>query len=70
LRRESRNGIFMGNEELEREKLELEIRELKRSWFVRPARVTGMCVGQVGINSGPLFPEQELGWYLIPRSRR
>ncbi|MCP1911683.1 RimJ/RimL family protein N-acetyltransferase [Bradyrhizobium elkanii] len=22
------------------------------------------CVGQVGINHGPLFPEQELGWLL------
>ena len=26
--------------------------------------VTGDCVGQVGINDGPLFPEQELGWFL------
>ncbi|OCW59161.1 GNAT family N-acetyltransferase [Hoeflea olei] len=25
-------------------------------------RATGQCVGQVGINSGPLFPEHELGW--------
>lgn len=25
---------------------------------------TGQCVGQVGINSGPLFPEKELGWLL------
>lgn len=25
---------------------------------------TGRCVGQVGINDGPLFPEQELGWLL------
>ncbi len=24
--------------------------------------VTGECVGQVGINHGPLFPEKELGW--------
>jgi RimJ/RimL family protein N-acetyltransferase len=23
---------------------------------------TGECVGQVGINHGPLFPEKELGW--------
>lgn len=23
---------------------------------------TGQCVGQVGINCGPLFPEHELGW--------
>ena len=22
------------------------------------------CIGQVGINHGPLFPEQELGWLL------
>lgn len=22
----------------------------------------GVCVGQVGINHGPLFPEKELGW--------
>ncbi|MBU1175601.1 MAG: GNAT family N-acetyltransferase [Alphaproteobacteria bacterium] len=29
--------------------------ELKRS---------GTCVGQVGINHGPLFPEKELGWFL------
>lgn len=25
-------------------------------------RSTGECVGQVGINHGPLFPEKELGW--------
>lgn len=25
---------------------------------------TGTCVGQVGINHGPLFPEKELGWFL------
>lgn len=25
---------------------------------------TGICVGQVGINHGPLFPEKELGWLL------
>lgn len=25
---------------------------------------TGACVGQVGINAGPLFPEKELGWLL------
>lgn len=25
---------------------------------------TRQCVGQVGINHGPLFPEQELGWLL------
>ena len=23
---------------------------------------TGECVGQVGVNGGPLFPEKELGW--------
>jgi hypothetical protein len=27
-------------------------------------RETGECVGQVGINHGPLFPEKELGWVL------
>ena len=27
-------------------------------------RQTGQCVGQVGINAGPLFPERELGWFL------
>jgi RimJ/RimL family protein N-acetyltransferase len=27
-------------------------------------RDTGQCVGQVGINHGPLFPEKELGWLL------
>ncbi|MEN5071928.1 GNAT family N-acetyltransferase [Stenotrophomonas sp. TWI1183] len=25
---------------------------------------TGECIGQVGINHGPLFPESELGWLL------
>lgn len=24
----------------------------------------GVCVGQVGINHGPLFPEKEIGWLL------
>ncbi|MDP9836191.1 RimJ/RimL family protein N-acetyltransferase [Neorhizobium huautlense] len=24
----------------------------------------GQCIGQVGINAGPLFPEHELGWML------
>jgi len=27
-------------------------------------RADGQCVGQVGINHGPLFPEKELGWLL------
>lgn len=27
-------------------------------------RADGVCVGQVGINHGPLFPEKELGWML------
>jgi len=25
---------------------------------------TGECVGQVGVNGGPMFPEPELGWLL------
>jgi RimJ/RimL family protein N-acetyltransferase len=25
---------------------------------------TGDCVGQIGINHGPLFPEKELGWMI------
>ncbi|MBX4887248.1 GNAT family N-acetyltransferase [Rhizobium bangladeshense] len=25
---------------------------------------TSECVGQVGINHGPLFPEKELGWFV------
>lgn len=25
---------------------------------------TGECVGQVGINAGPFFPEKELGWLI------
>ena len=28
---------------------------------------TGECVGQVGINHGPLFPEKELGWMVYER---
>lgn len=28
-------------------------------------RQTGECVGQVGINHGPLYPEKELGWLLF-----
>lgn len=31
-------------------------------------RASGACLGQVGINSGPLFPEQELGWLLYPQA--
>ncbi|MEM6463483.1 MAG: GNAT family N-acetyltransferase [Pseudomonadota bacterium] len=27
-------------------------------------RQTGACLGQVGINHGPLFPEHELGWFV------
>jgi RimJ/RimL family protein N-acetyltransferase len=27
-------------------------------------RNTGVCIGQVGINHGPMFPEKELGWLL------
>lgn len=27
-------------------------------------RETGRCLGQVGINHGPLFPEPEIGWVL------
>jgi RimJ/RimL family protein N-acetyltransferase len=26
---------------------------------------SGLCIGQVGINHGPLFPEKELGWLLF-----
>ncbi|WP_105429894.1 GNAT family N-acetyltransferase [Neorhizobium sp. T6_25] len=29
-------------------------------------RETGLCLGQVGINHGPLFPEHELGWFVYP----
>ncbi|WP_428687830.1 GNAT family N-acetyltransferase [Roseibium sp.] len=27
-------------------------------------KVSGACLGQVGVNHGPLFPEHELGWFL------
>lgn len=27
-------------------------------------QASGICVGQVGINHGPMFPEKELGWML------
>lgn len=26
------------------------------------------CLGQVGINQGPLFPEHELGWFVYPEA--
>ena len=29
---------------------------------------TGDCLGQVAINSGPLFPEWELGWFVYPEA--
>lgn len=32
------------------------------------SKADGDCLGQVGINSGPLFPEQELGWLLYPEA--
>lgn len=25
---------------------------------------SGLCIGQVGVNHGPLFPEKELGWLI------
>ena len=31
-------------------------------------RATGTCVGQVGINDGPLYPEKELGWLIYEGS--
>jgi hypothetical protein len=31
-------------------------------------RDTGECLGQVGINHGPLFPEWELGWLVYPEA--
>jgi len=31
-------------------------------------RGTGLCLGQVGINHGPLFPERELGWLVYPEA--
>lgn len=27
-------------------------------------RASGYCVGQIGINHGPLFPEYEIGWFV------
>nr|WP_319385624.1 GNAT family N-acetyltransferase [uncultured Roseibium sp.] len=29
---------------------------------------SGACLGQVGINYGPLFPEHELGWFVYPEA--
>lgn len=29
-------------------------------------RDSGACIGQLGINHGPLFPEKEMGWLLYP----
>lgn len=29
------------------------------------SRNSGDCLGQVGVNHGPLFPEHELGWFLF-----
>ena len=31
-------------------------------------RDSGVCVGQVGVNYGPLYPERELGWMLYPEA--
>jgi RimJ/RimL family protein N-acetyltransferase len=31
-------------------------------------RDNGDCLGQVGINAGPLFPEYEMGWLLYPEA--
>lgn len=31
-------------------------------------RSSGAVLGQVGINSGPLFPEPELGWLVYPQA--
>nr|WP_281393118.1 GNAT family N-acetyltransferase [Roseibium litorale] len=28
----------------------------------------GVCLGQVSINHGPLFPEKELGWLVYPQA--
>lgn len=33
-------------------------------------RDTGTCIGQVGINHGPMFPEKELGWLLYEGHER
>ncbi|KZM50008.1 GNAT family N-acetyltransferase [Labrenzia sp. OB1] len=31
-------------------------------------RGSGRCLGQVGINHGPLFPEHEIGWFVYPQA--
>lgn len=31
-------------------------------------KATGSCLGQVGINHGPLFPERELGWFVYEQA--
>lgn len=31
-------------------------------------RISGECLGQVGINHGPLFPEHEIGWFVYPHA--
>ena len=31
-------------------------------------RQSGRCLGQVAVNSGPLFPEHELGWLVYPHA--
>lgn len=33
------------------------------------SRETGECLGQVGINHGPLFPEHEIGWLVYPEAQ-
>lgn len=32
------------------------------------SRDNGACLGQVAICAGPLFPEQELGWFVYPEA--
>ena len=31
-------------------------------------KISGTCLGQIGINAGPLFPEHEMGWFLYPEA--
>lgn len=31
-------------------------------------RANGHCLGQVGINAGPFFPEHEIGWLVFPQA--